>query len=212
MRAVRIAVPCQQQSQCDEWRILVIAAVANLFVVEADIILGDRVPQSVVMRMIGLNEYSAGAIATSGAAGNLSNQLKSSFCGTKIRQRQPGVDRDYAHERDVREIVTLREHLRADQQIQLAFFKVKQGLFEFAPAGLRVAIDAADPQIRKALVQQFFDLFRAFADVIDVLARANRALRWRALVMIAVMTNQSLIAAMICERHFAVRAHDRFAT
>src|SRR5438309_132805 len=78
-------------------------------------------------------------------------------------------------------------------------------------ARFRVAIDPAQAQIGKTFAQKFFDLLRAFADVVDVLAAAYRTLRGRALVMIAVVTDQRLVAAMIRERYIAVWTLDGFA-
>src|SRR2546422_10652218 len=107
--------------------------------------------------------------------------------------------------------MTLRQHLSADQQIQLALVKVNQSFFELVPARLGVAIDSSDAQGGKALAQKFFDLFGALPDVINILAGASRTLRRRALMVIAIVANQSAICLMIGERHVAVRAVDRFA-
>src|SRR5947209_4244049 len=107
--------------------------------------------------------------------------------------------------------MSLCQHLCSNQQIDFAFVEVKQGLFKFVAARFRVAIDAAQAQIGKALAQKFLDLLRTFADVVDVLAAAYRTLGGRALVMIAVVTDQSLVATMISERDIAVWTLDRFA-
>ena len=78
-------------------------------------------------------------------------------------------------------------------------------------ARFRVAIDAADAQVGKAFAQKVFDLLGAFADVVDVLTAACRTLRRSALVMIAVVTDQCVIAPMISQGNVAVWALDRFA-
>src|SRR2546430_7363862 len=84
--ARRIFVTNQQQGERHERRKPQISSVANLLVVEAAKILGARMSQRVVMRVIGLNQNSTRQITTSGAPGDLSYQLKRSFGGTKIRQ------------------------------------------------------------------------------------------------------------------------------
>src|SRR5260221_2781342 len=60
------------------------------------------------------------------------------------------------------------------------------------------------------LAQKFFDLLRSFADVIDVLAGAGRTLRRSAVMMIAIMANQSAIGLMVRKRHVAIWTIDRF--
>ena len=130
---------------------------------------------------------------------------------TQFRQGQSGIDGDHAHEGHVRKVVSFRQHLRADQQIDFAFAEIKQGLFKLVAARFRVTIDPAQAQIGKPSAQKFLDLFGSFADVVDVLAAAYRTLRGRSLMMIAVVTDQSLVAAMIRERDIAVWTLDRFA-
>ena len=79
------------------------------------------------------------------------------------------------------------------------------------PSRFGVTIDSADPDSRKSLAQELLDLFRTLADKINVFARARRTLRRRALPVIAVMTNQRPVAAMISQRDVAVRTFDRVA-
>ena len=153
-----------------------IASVANLFVVEAAIVLGTRMPQRVVMRVIGLNQNSTRQITTSGAPGHLSYQLKGSFGGTEIRQGQSRIDRNHANQSHVVKVVSFRQHLSADQQIDFAFVEVEQNLFKLAPSRFSIAIDPPDPQLWKPFPQDFFNLLRAFTNVIDVFANARRTL------------------------------------
>ncbi len=127
-----------------------IAAMTNLFIVEGAKILCARMLQRVVMRVIGLNQHAARQITATRAPGDLSYQLKGSFGGTEIRQGQTGIDGDDAHESHVVKVVSFRQHLRADQQVDFAFAEIKQVLFKFVAARFRVAIDAAEAQIRKA--------------------------------------------------------------
>src|SRR6185295_9626894 len=79
------------------------------------------------------------------------------------------------------------------------------------PPRFCVAIDSSDAYPGKAFAQELFNLFGAFAHVIDVFAPARGTLGRRTLVVIAVMTNQGPIAAMISQCNFAIRTHDRLA-
>ena len=163
-----------------------------------------------MIRMISLNQDSARAIATTRASRHLRDQLKRSFRRSEIRQRQTRIDRNHADQSHVRKVVTLREHLRADQRIDPSGAEVSQRLFkDFSPRG-RVAIDSRDAQSREEQLQHLFELFRAFANVVDVFLSARRTHARHRFAMIAVMTNDHALAAMISERHVAVRTLNRF--
>src|SRR5258708_35279858 len=65
VRSRHVLMPHQQQSQRDERRIAVIASMANLFIIKSSIVLGARMSQGVVMRMISLNQDAPGQITAS---------------------------------------------------------------------------------------------------------------------------------------------------
>src|SRR5437660_8325760 len=69
----RIFMTDEQEGERNERRIAMISAVANLFFVEPGIVLRSRMPQSVMMRMIGLNQHASWQITATCAAGNLGN-------------------------------------------------------------------------------------------------------------------------------------------
>src|SRR5438034_10814797 len=77
--ARRVLVTHQQQGERDEGRVAVIAAMPNFFLVKSAIVLRLSVAQSVVMRMISLNQNLPGQIASAGASRNLSDELKGSL-------------------------------------------------------------------------------------------------------------------------------------
>src|SRR6185295_9630572 len=169
------------------------------------------VSERVVAWMVGLNQHATRQFSTPRAPGYLRNQLKGPLGGPEVGQGEPRINRDDADQRDVVKIVSLRQHLCADQQIQVALAEIEESLFELMPPRLGIAIYAANPQPRKTLAQQLLDLFSAFADVVDVLAAAGRTRGRSPLTMITVMTHQRLIGAVISQRHVAIRTLDRFA-
>src|SRR5215217_3911514 len=69
----------QHTRQCYERRIRMILPVAQLFLVKRFIVLRTRVSQSVMIRMIRLNQDPSRTIATSRSSRNLRDQLKSPF-------------------------------------------------------------------------------------------------------------------------------------
>jgi hypothetical protein len=69
-----------------------VLSVANLFIVKTIVVLGARVPQSVVIRVIGLDQNPARTITTPGATGNLRYELKGSFGRSEVWQGQTGIN------------------------------------------------------------------------------------------------------------------------
>src|SRR5437588_6176714 len=144
-------MPHQQQREHDERWVTMISAMSNLFVIEPAIVLRRCMPQRVMMRMIGLNQNAAGQVAAAGASSDLSYQLKGALGCAKIRQGQACVNRNHTNQSDVRKIMSLRQHLGPDEQIDFTFAEVQQSLFELVPSHFGVAIDPAHPDLRKLL-------------------------------------------------------------
>ena len=69
----RILMTNEQERERNERRIAMVSTVANLFFVEPAIVLRGRMAQSVMVRMIGLNQNASRQISATGAAGDLGN-------------------------------------------------------------------------------------------------------------------------------------------
>ena len=67
-----------------------------------------------------LHDRLARLLAAAGAAGDLRQQLEGPLGGAEIGQAEADVGRDDADQRDAREVVPLRDHLRADEDVDLA--------------------------------------------------------------------------------------------
>src|ERR1041384_7363362 len=182
----------QQERERHERRIAMVSTVANLFFVEPAIVLRRRMPQGVMMRMISLDEYATRQVSATRATGDLGDYLKRSFRSAKVRQAQACIDGNDTDQGHVRKVVTFREHLGSDEQVGSTFSEIQGGLF-------------------KPLWERSFGLPLPSPDEIVVLAAARRTRRRGAPMMVAVVADQRLIAAVIGERHVAVRAFDRFA-
>ena len=162
----------QQTCQGDERWIRMVLPVTQLLFVKSFIVLRTRVAQSIMVGMISLDQNSSRTITTSGTASNLRNQLKRSFRGSEIRQRKPGIDRHHTDKRHIRKVVSLGQHLRADQGVDAAGTEVRECLFKhFTPRG-GITINPRDTQGREEQLQHLLELFRALADVVDVLLPA----------------------------------------
>ena len=67
-----------------------------------------------------------GHVAASRAPGHLRQQLEGALGGAEIRHAQPDVGVHHAHQRDVRDVVALGDHLRADQNVVAALAEAVQ--------------------------------------------------------------------------------------
>src|SRR5690348_4408439 len=81
----------QQARERDERRIRMILTIPQLLFVERFVVLRTRVAQSIMIRIIRLNEHSSRSIATPRSSGNLRDELKRSFRRAKVRQRETDV-------------------------------------------------------------------------------------------------------------------------
>jgi hypothetical protein len=85
-------------------------------------------------------------ISTSCAASNLGEELKRSFASAKIRNMESDITINNTYVRDVGEIVSLSNHLGADQDVHAASLDVLQHARQGALAAGAVAVDARDLQ------------------------------------------------------------------
>src|SRR5688572_28143346 len=186
--------------------------VLHLFVIKTFVVLRARMTQRVMIGTVSLNEHLARSISATGATRDTGAQLRRSFRGTEVGQRESRVNRDDADEGDVRKVVALRQHLRADKSINLSRTEIRQCLLEDAAARRRIAIYSGDAQGREELSEHLFELFGAFTDVVDVLLAARRTNLWHGLAVVAVVTNDNALAAMVGECYVTIRALDCLAT
>src|SRR5262249_10103500 len=122
-----------------------------------------------------------------------------------------GIDRYHPDERDIMEIVAFGDHLSADDQVDRSGAELHQQVLEAAAAARRIAVDAGDRLVREKLAQSGFELFGALADVLYVLAVADRADTGRRPDIVAVVALQALIVPMVGQGDVAVRAMDAIA-
>ncbi len=102
--------------------------------------------------------------------------------------------------------MALGDHLRAHQNIVGSLAKPLQDGFVLALGGDRVAIQPRDPRFGKLVVQLLFHLLRADPQKVDVFALALGAVRGHALGVVAVMAQQTAVAAVKRERDGTVHA------
>ena len=106
---------------------------------------------------------------------HLRQQLERALGRAEVRHVDGRIRADDADQRDIREIQSLGDHLRADQNVGVALPEVAHD------AGMRalfrggVAVHARDARCREHAQHLFLDLLRADAERLDLHAAAVRA-------------------------------------
>ena len=98
----------------------------------------------------------------------------------------------HPHQRDAVNVVSLRDHLRAHQQIDLAGMQAGQHVLQIVAAAHRIAVHASNPRKRKDLAQPLLALLRARPQIVKVLAVALGAARRNRPAKAAVVALQPL--------------------
>ena len=99
------------------------------------------------------------------------------FRGAKVGAAQCQIRSNYTNQSDVPlEIVSLRHHLRADEDVDFAARESAEHLLIFTLGSHRVAVEPRDARLRKLFAQIFLDALGAIADEKQILGFAFRAL------------------------------------
>ncbi len=144
----------------------------QLLLEEAGVVLPAGVLDAVVLGEERLDDRLAANLAAAGAAGDLRQQLERSLPCPEIRQAEADVGRDHADERHARKVMALGDHLRADEDVELASGEPRQQRGDRAAPADRVAVDARDARAGKSLADLRLDALGAEADELDELAGA----------------------------------------
>jgi len=95
-----------------------------------------------MLGVAGLDQHFAGPVAAAGAARDLHDLLCEPLARAEIRAEQPLVRGQHDDQRDVREVVALGQHLRAEQDARAAVHDGIERLLDVAAAADHVAIHA----------------------------------------------------------------------
>ncbi len=198
-RLLELVAAHQHIRQRAERRIVHPAAKAQFLVGEALVVVPCGVLDGVVLRKIRLQDHAAGRRAAAGASRDLRDELERSLGGAEVREAEREVGAHDPDERDAVHVVAFGDHLRADQNVELARMQLRKHAFKIVPAADGIAIEPRDARLRKHGVQQLFQPLRARPEELDVVAAALRARLRDARRESAVMAFQPLLALM--QRH-----------
>ncbi len=107
-------------------RIAHLAAELQLALVERREVLPAGELNAVVIGIQRLHNRFARLLAASGAPGHLGQQLKRALGGAEIGDAESDVGRDHADQRHPRKVVAFRNHLGADQDVDVAVAESRQ--------------------------------------------------------------------------------------
>ena len=158
------------------------------------------------LRREGLHDHLPRPVAAAGATRHLHEELEGALVGPEVRDVHRDVGIHQAHERDIGEVEPLADHLRADQDIDLAGAKLAEHLAEAVLLRHRVGVHPLDPRPREHPADRLLDALRAEALPPDLRRAAGRAGQRRRPRLAAQVAPQRLVGAVIGHRDAAVRA------
>ena len=151
-----------------------------------------------------LDENVAPFVTTPGSPGNLCQQLKGAFGRTEVRHVETDVGIDNADQRNVREVESLGDHLRAEQDVNRSGTERVEHALMAARLGHRVRIHASTDVIRKLLFDFLLEFFSAEPLVFDGGFVALRAWADRRRLEAAMMADECVLAAVKRQAKIAV--------
>ena len=166
----------------------------------------DERQQVWIVGIEGLYPDFARPFGTAGAAGNLHDQLRGALRGAVVGGEEASVGAEHRHQRHVRKVVSLGEHLRADQNRRPAGADRGQASVQAAGAAHGVAVDAVQGHVRMVFGQRLLGALRARADGAESIAAAVRAFGWHATAPAAMVAAQLSAHAVVDELRVAVAA------
>ncbi len=145
-----------------------------------------------MVRVERLEDHLARLVPPTRPTRYLGQQLKGPLAGTKIREIEGQVGTDHPHQGNARKIVSLGNHLGADENVDPAVLQVFQKVHNRPFTGHGVPVHAGHPGIRKQLFHGFLDLFGSHAEQLDLIGTAGRAYRYGGFGKPAVMTAKGI--------------------
>ena len=112
-------------------------------------------------RIAGLDEHLAGTLPAPGASGDLSKHRKQPLGCPVVGRNERRIRVQHGDQRERREVMSLCEELRTDQNVSFALPDVLQRAHKIGSTPCAVAVDAHDPRAGKKRGQCLFYALRA---------------------------------------------------
>ncbi len=128
---------------------------------EAGVVVAEGGGDRGVFRQKSLERDAAGAVAATGAAGDLRDELERSLAGAEVGECEGGVAADDADKSDVGVVQSLGDHLGAEHDLDFAARESSERGFVFLEGAHGVAVDSCDIHSREFFGEFFFDALGA---------------------------------------------------
>jgi hypothetical protein len=147
-------------------------------------------------RIEGLDQDPARMVPPSGTTRRLGEQMVGSFSGAKVRESQMRVSGEHSHQSDPGEVVSLRQHLSPDHQIDVSSLEAsEQNLVP--PASGSVAIHSRHSQAGIGDSNGLLQLLGAGAASVKMRGTTPWAGRGKAPVEVAIVATQHPLREMM---------------
>src|SRR3569833_881367 len=173
---------------------------------EARIPFTEQGAQQRVVGLMCLDQYFARVFGAAGTSRDLSDELRKTLARAEVDAEETLIGIQDGSERDLGEVMTLRQHLRADQNRVLAALRLVEQLLQRAFASGAVAVDAGDGVIRKTFAQHLLAALRAVAERSQLIAVTGWAVRLRLMLGAAVVAAQASLRGGIDQMRVAAPA------
>ncbi len=157
-------------------------------------------------RVTRLHQHFAGQACAARAPAHLHQLREKPFARAEVVRKQRGVGVQHADQRHAPEVMPLRDHLRADENIDLARMHIGKERLRAAFAARAVSIDAQHARARHRARKRLFDALRAASERRDIDVAALRARARNARLPAAVMATQRAFGLMQHDIGAAARA------
>ena len=145
-----------------ERRVAELAPIGELPLEEGVDVVACRQRDRRVLGVPGLHEDPPGHVAAAGAPRDLDEELEGALARPEVGDAERRVGVDDADERHVRQVVPLGDHLRPDEDVDLARAHPRQDRLDAAAAG-HVAVEPRDARHRERRGERLLELLRADA-------------------------------------------------
>ena len=151
--------------------------IPDLLLVKSLIVLPRGQLHRVVLRLVGLDHDFPRPNPAPCAARRLCEQLERALRRPVVLRVQRDVREQDAHERHLRKIMSLHDHLRPDEDVRLLLPERGQDLLVAALRLRGVGVHPQDPRARELLQKILLDLLRPGLESRDIRRAALRTLR-----------------------------------
>src|SRR5581483_1899995 len=155
---------------------------------------------------VGLDDHPPRTLAAPRPPRYLREQLEHALAGAEVGQVQSHVRADHADDGDRRQVEPLREHLRADQYVRLVRQERREDALVRVTFARDVAVPAQQPRLREGPLGLHLDLLDAEPQQAQARASARAAGDGQARLPVALMADEPVVLAMVCQRYLTARA------